>query len=117
MAITSEIIGKLGGGAGAEETPVEGTASGSTSSETVFHTVEVPEGETWLVAAHGTLRSDTEGTRSAQLIVGTTRLPLKTPDGITSLVHVGTGTIEVKLKRNTGYGFDKFTGHVYTAKM
>ena len=50
MAITSEIIGKLGGGSEVEVTPVEGTASGSWGSEMVLHTVEVPAGETWLVA-------------------------------------------------------------------
>ena len=51
MAITSEIIGKLGGRV--EEVPVSGTASGVSGSEEILHTVEVPEGETWLVAAIG----------------------------------------------------------------
>ena len=56
MAITSELIGKLGG-ADVEVTPVEGAASGAWGSEEVLHTVEVPAGETWLVALYGNLQS------------------------------------------------------------
>ena len=52
MAITSEIIGKLGG-ADVEVTPVSGTTSGSSGSEVILHTIEVPVGETWLVAEIG----------------------------------------------------------------
>ena len=46
MVITSEIIGKLGGG-GVEEATVEGR--GIESSNTVVHTVEVPPGKSLLV--------------------------------------------------------------------
>ena len=46
MAITSEIIGKLGGAA-VEEAPVAGREIAS--SNTVVHTVEVPPGKTLLV--------------------------------------------------------------------
>ena len=116
MAITSEIIGKLGG-AEVEVTPVEGTASGIWGSEEVLHTVEVPEGETWLVALHGNLRSNSEGNNSVQLVIGTTELPTRAPNGIIGLAHVGAGTINVKLRRNTGSGSDSFTGHVYAVKL
>ena len=47
MAITSEIIGKLGGGAGVEEATVEGREI--KSSNTVVYTVEVPPGKSLLV--------------------------------------------------------------------
>ena len=116
MAITSEIIGKLGG-ADVEVTPVEGTASGPWGSEEVLHTVEVPEGETWLVALHGTLGSYSEGSKSAGLIIGTTKLPPRAPNGITGLAHVGTGTIEVKIVRQNSSDSDSFTGHVYAVKI
>ena len=116
MAITSEIIGKLGG-ADVEQIPVEVAASGGVGSEEVIHTVEVPEGETWLVALHGTLGSAAEGGKAAGLIIGTTKLPPRAPNGITGLAHVGTGTIDVKLRRNHFFNSDSFTGHVYTVKM
>ena len=47
MAITSEIIGKLGGGAGVEEAAVAGRDI--TSWNVVVHTVEVPPGKSLLV--------------------------------------------------------------------
>ena len=117
MAITSEIIGKLGG-ADVEVTPVEGTASGPSGSEKVLHTVEVPAGETWLVALYGNLQSFSSGGNSAaQLIIGTTMLPPRAPNGIIGLAHVGAGVINAKLRRNTNGGSDSFTGHVYAAKL
>ena len=117
MAITSEIIGKLGGGAEVEQIPVEVAASGGVGSEEVIHTVEVPEGETWLVALHGDLQSAATASKSADLIIGTTKIPPRAPNGITGLAHVGTGTIEVKIVRQNSYGSDSFTGHVYTVKL
>ena len=116
MAITSEIIGKLGG-ADVEVVPVDVTASGSMGSEVVFHTVAVPEGETWLVVAYGNLRSNSAGLYSAQLVIGTTEPPSRAPNGTHGLAHIGTGTINVKLRRNTSVGSDSFTGHVYTVKL
>ena len=100
-----------------EVTPVEGTASGGYDSEKVIHTVEVPEGETWLVALHGTLDSAIVGSKSAELIIGTTKLPPHAPNGITGLAHVGPGTIEVKIVRHNNYASDSFTGHVYAVKI
>ena len=118
MAITSEIIGKLGGGgAEVEVTPVDVNVSGGYDSEKVIHTAEVPEGETWLVALHGTLGSAAVGGKAAELIIGTTKLPPNAPNGITGLAHVGTGTIEVKIVRHNSYASDRFTGHVYAVKL
>ena len=101
-----------------EVTPVDGTASGAWGSEEVFHTVEVPEGETWLVALYGNLRSHSSSSvSSAQLVIGTTMLPPRATNGSNGLAHVGVGTIDVKLHRNTGSGSDSFTGHVYAVKL
>ena len=117
MAITSEIIGKLGGSE-VEVTPVEGTASGPSGSEKVLHTVEVPAGETWSVALHGNLQSNySSSALSAQLVIGTTILPTRATNGSNGLAHVGAGRIDVKLHRNTGSGSDSFTGHVYAVKL
>ena len=52
MAITSELIGKLGG-ADVETIPVSGTAPGSSSA--VMTTITAPPGETLLVAVVGTI--------------------------------------------------------------
>ena len=117
MAITSEIIGKLGG-AEVEQIPVEVAASGGSGSEVILHTIEVPVGETWLVAVYGNLNGAySDNYASPQIYIGDTKLNQRATNGIQSLAHVGTGTIDVKLRRNTGNGSDSFTGHVYTVKM
>ena len=115
MAITSELLGKLGG-ADVEVTPVEMTGSGDRYSEELLHTVEVPEGETWMVALHGNLHVATTGNMSPQLKIGTTIFPRRTNSGTKGIAHIGTGTIEIKVIRNGGRS-DTFTGHVYTFKL
>ena len=114
MAITSEIIGKLGG-ADVEVTPVSRTASGGKGSSTVLRTVQVPAGETWLVAAIGTIT--TAGTvliDYPQLGVGDRKVIFKGEGGASAIV---TGTTQVTLTRQASYGSDSFTGHVYAVKM
>lgn len=37
--------------------------------------------------------------------------------GINSLAHIGTGAIEVGLRRSTADGSDSFTGTVYAVKV
>ena len=117
MAITSELIGKLGGGSEVEVVPVSVTASGDSGSEEVFHTVTVPEGETWLAVVYGNLQSSATGVSSAQIIIGTTELHERAPNRIYGLAHIGTGTINVKMRRNRTSGSDSFSGHVYTVKL
>lgn len=117
MAITSELIGKLGG-SDVDQTPVEVTASGGRGSEGLLHTVEVPEGQTWLVILHGNLQSFVNDTNSsAHLYIGDTVHNGNATNGITGLAHVGTGTIEVGLRRNYANQSDSFTGHLYTVKL
>ena len=116
MAITSEIIGKLGGRV--ETIPVEGTASGGSGSEAILHTVEVPEGETWLVAAIGqkTGGSSTP-TGQPELYLGDVKIPERGSDGKYGLATVASETINFSIKRNISSGSDSFTGHVYTVKL
>ena len=116
MTITSELLGKLGG-SDVNQVPVEVTASGGRDSRTVFHTVEVPEGETWLVILHGNLQSASSGSNGAQLYIGATVLDGWPENGITGLAHAGTGTIDVGLHRKYDYQSDTFTGTVYTVRM
>ena len=117
MAITSELIGKLGG-ADVEVTPVEMTQYDRNDryEEELLHTVEVPAGETWMVAMEGYLKVTSVGSQSPQLKIGDTISPQRAPSGAKGLAHIGTGTVEIKVVRNGGRS-DAFTGHVYTFKL
>ena len=117
MTITSELIGKLGGSE-VNQIPVSVTASGGSGSKHILHTVEVPEGQTWLVILQGDLQSTMGGTSSsADLYIGDTLYDGNTENGINGLAHVGTGTIEVGLRRNYSNRSDAFTGTVYTVRL
>ena len=116
MAITSEIIGKLGG-ADVEVIPVEGAASGSPGSTEVLATIDVPAGETWLVAAIGkTSASSSSSASRPQLQLGdeVSRSVLGRTQG---LATTATESISFTLERYYGFGTDSYTGHVYTVKL
>ena len=113
MAITSEIIGKLGGGV--EEAPVSGTVSGGSGATTLMTTITVPAGKTWLVAVIGTATSPATGRNGyPEIVIGNTRAAFSGVGGVSALV---TGTVEIRLRRNWSLGSDSFTGTVYTAEM
>ena len=117
MAITSEIIGKLGG-AGVKVIPVEGEASGGKGSSEVLATIDVPAGETWLVAAIGQV---TPGSPIASYLPdlhlgGVSKSPAG-PAGTHGLATTATESISLSIKRNTNSGSDAFTGHVYAVKL
>ena len=117
MAITSEIIGKLGG-ADVESMPVSGTASGGTDSVEVIATIEVPAGETWLIAAIGEINANSTVARSVpELILGSIRTR-RTPDfDQMTIAGVHTGVVELSILRRNSSGSDSFTGTVYTVKL
>ena len=114
MAITSEIIGKLGG-AGVEVIPVEGAASGPTGSTEVIATIDVPAGETWLVAAIGQV-TPASASLSPRLHLGD-EVSTAAPRGTHGLATTATGTISFRIKRSHSSNSDSFTGHVYTVKL
>ena len=114
MAITSEIIGKLGGG-DVEESPVSGEVSGTSGTSTLMTTITVPEGKTWLVAVIGTTTA--AGSKLSdypEIAIGNTRAAFNGVGGASALV---TGTVRIRLYRNFGLRSDLFTGTVYTAEM
>ena len=116
MAIASEIIGKLGG-ADVEVIPVEGEVSGSKGSTKVLATIDIPAGETWLVAAIGQMTAaSTAITSQPELHLGDIRFP-RTPSGTYGLATTATESISFSIKRTYSLGTDSFTGHVYTVKM
>ena len=117
MTITSELLGKLGG-SDVNQIPVSVTASGNRYSDELIHTIEVPDGQTWLVILIGDLQSFMSGTNSsAHLYIGDTVHNGYPESGITGLAHVGTGMIEVGLRRNYNNQSDSFTGHLYTVRL
>ena len=113
MAITSEIIGKLGG-AEVEETPVSVYVTGSGKTQ-VFHTVNIPPGETWLVAVIG--KGEVQSTSSdllPRININGASSPQITGHFANAEVMTTSGDIvyESNSRHETG-----FTGHVYTVKM
>ena len=118
MAIASEIIGKLGG-ADVEVIPVEGEVSGSKGSKKVLATIDVPAGETWLVAAIGqtTAASSVASQYQPMLYLGNEISSGRSSDGMHGLATTATESISLSIRRNYSSGTDSFTGHVYTVKM
>ena len=116
MAITSEIIGKLGG-ADVEVIPVEGAASGPSGSSEVLATIDVPAGETWLVAAIGqTTAASNTSTFRPRLYLGN-GISSSNSDGMHGLATTASETISFTIKRGISSGYDSFTGHVYAVKL
>ena len=114
MAITSEIIGKLGG-ADVEVIPVEGAASGSRDSTEVLATIDVPAGETWLVAAIVQV-TPASASSPPRLQLGD-EVSTAAPRGTHGLTTTATESISLSIRRGTGNGSDTFTGHVYAVKL
>ena len=116
MAITSEIIGKLGGGV--EEVPVSGTVSGGSGTTTLMTTITVPEGKTWLVSVIGQKTAGSSfDTSQPELHLGDIKMPTKASYETCAIATTASGTISFRIKRNNSSGADSFTGHVYTVKM
>ena len=117
MAITSEIIGKLGG-ADVESMPVSGTASGGTDSVEVIATIEVPAGETWLIAVIGEMNpNSTSASYTPELELGADLVRYYSTYNLLSVAGVHTGVVEARIRRRASGGSDSFSGHVYTVKL
>ena len=114
MSITSEIIGKLGG-ADVDIIPVEGEASGDKGSSEVLATIDVPAGETWLVAAIGQV-TPASASLSPRLQLGD-GVSTAASQGTHGLVTTATESISFTIERRTSNGVDSFTGHVYAVKL
>lgn len=99
-------------------TPVNVTASGGIDSEVVMHTVNVPAGETWLIALIGTLtpRFPTN-TSGPTLHVGDISMGPSLNAGHNGVAAIQSGVVVVKIRRSNLFGEDSFTGHVYAVKI
>ena len=116
MAITSEIIGKLGG-ADVEVMPVEVAASGSSGSSEVIATIDVPAGETWLVAAIGQTTAASSGSTKQPMLHLGNEIFSSNSAGAHGLATTASETVDFTIERNYSLGTDSFTGHVYTVKL
>ena len=113
MAITSEIIGKLGGGAGVEVIPANANISGSGSSK-VLHTVTIPPGETWLVAVTGTGSTSASGSFLPLIDIGGDATPQASGYFGSAAIMSESGDV---VFRTRSAGLSIFEGNVYTVKM
>ena len=114
MAIMSEFIGKLRGGADIGVTPASASISGTTASE-VMHTVNVPPGETWIVAVVGTgVAGSTAGAYMPHIVIGGERVRQDTGHFAAAAIMTESG--DVVFKSNAS-GASSFEGHIYTVKL
>ena len=117
MAITSELLGKLGG-ADVEVIPVEASNSGNRGSEIILHTVEVPDGESWLIMVIGDMSSSSTSLNGApDLMLGSIKTNRYSTQNRMTVAGIHTEPVEVKMVKNVAGGTDSFTGHVYTVEM
>ena len=114
MAITSEIIGKLGGRV--EAIPV--SISTDVTGEHVLAEIEVPAGERVLVSLVGNFSSTQTAGRRPDFMIGGERSGTYAQSGS---YGSASGVLEVSgnvsLYMTSGVGTTAFSGHVYTVKM
>lgn len=111
MAITSELIGKLGG-ADVEVIPVTGTVSNRAT--TLMYTADNPDGKLQLVVVSGDatpLSGSVSG--SPQLQIGGLTGPGIVRNSTTALALETTETVGISIVSNTGSGTTTFSGMVY----
>lgn len=112
MAITSELLGKIGK---MDSEPIEGVNSGSSGSTKVIRTVEIPEGETWLISVVGNMNpASTSSTLIPALVVGNSASLVVGDVGLSS---VETGQVDIGIKRQYSSREDSFVGELYTMKL
>ena len=112
MAITSELLGKIGK---MDSEPIEGVNSGRNGSTEVIKTIEIPEGETWLISVVGNMNpASTGATLIPALVVGKSAALVSGDVGLSS---VETGQVDIGIKRQYGNRQDTFVGELYTMKL
>ena len=100
-----------------EVIPVEAVNSGG-KGDTILHTVHVPDGESWLIAAIGDMSpAATNSGGAPDLMVGDIKTNRYNTQNRMTVAGIHTGTVDVKMVKNIASGTDSFTGHVYTAKL
>ena len=113
MAITSEIIGKLGGG----EVNTIGVSTPSKIGSTVLAHIDVPPGKEILVAVKGVLSRDFNSSSMHEIRAGGTPVGAAIPGtSEISACTMLTQSAEISISI-VGLNAASFTGHVYTVKI
>ena len=116
MAITSEIIGKLGG-ADVESVPVSMSGSGN-GTKHLLTRVEVPAGKQVLVAVAGKFTATQPSSNRPDFDIGGFVSPASSPTGAhASASAVLTQSGDVNVITRGAVGTSTFVGTVYTAEM
>jgi len=112
VAITTEILGKIGK---MDSEPIEGAHSGRQNTTKVIKTIEIPEGETWLVSVVGEMFAySTSPNLAPFLIVGESSGCVYGDVGLSS---IETGQVDISIRRNYSTDEDRFVGELYTMKL
>ena len=114
MAITSEIIGKLGGG-GVETIPVAISVSGNGTRE-IFRHIEATAEKPKLISVTGVGSYGTSSTRRPVIEIGGTEWPTQSDSTPYSAVQVITEPSDIVFIGQGG-SVGTFTGTVYVAEM
>ena len=116
MAITSELIGKLGG-ADVEVIPVElSIPNGGSKSFTLTH-IEVPPGKRVLVNIQGSLKSNLTGYGEFRIGGGQTPFRTDSPGNFISGSLIVEESDDLVFYRDNPYNKVDFSGKVYTVEM
>ena len=114
MAITSELIGKFGG-AEVEVVAVSVPEISRPGTTEVMHTVNIPPGETWLVAVVGTgIAGSSEGPAMPRIVIDGKKVPQNTGHFASAAVMAESGDVVFE---SNSYNPSSFEGNVYTVKM
>lgn len=120
MAITSELIGKLGG-TDVEITPLNGSLDGPAGNE-FAHTVTIPDGETYIVGIEGVVVPGIRATNSSpEIFIGDFFVSdpiVERPNPINFFQHIqGPATFDVGIRRRANYNPEEITSDVYAVPL
>ena len=96
---------------------MEVVASGAAGSSTVIATIDIPAGETWLVAAIGQTTAASSGSTKQPMLHLGNEISNSNSAGVHGLATTASETVNFTIERNYSSGTDSFTGHVYAVKL